>query len=135
MMAHRKLPAFTPENRAFWQGGAEGRLLIHRCRACVRWFHPPSPVCPRCHSLDVGPEPVSGRGAVLSFTVNHQVWTPELTEPFVIAIVELDEQSGLRLVSNVINCAPEDVTIGTRLRVTFLECEDVWLPQFERDEA
>jgi uncharacterized OB-fold protein len=129
----RKLPRLTAENRPFWQGGAEGQLLIHRCRECIRWFHPPAPVCPNCNAIDVGPEPVSGRGIVLSCTVNHQAWVPELVEPYSIAIVELSEQPGLRFLTNIIGCPPEDVTIGMAVRVSFLECEDVWLPQFERD--
>jgi uncharacterized OB-fold protein len=129
----RKLPLLTPENRAFWQGGEQGRLLIHRCRGCHRWFHPPAPVCPRCNSTDVGPEPVSGRGMVASFTVNRQAWVPDLAEPYVIAIVELDEQPGLRFVTNIVGMPPDEVTIGLRVRVAFLHCEDVWLPQFEKE--
>ena len=37
----RMLPALTPRNRAFWTGGASGRLLIQRCADCDRWVHPP----------------------------------------------------------------------------------------------
>lgn len=129
----RKLPLITAENRAFWRGGAEGNLLIHRCRTCSRWFHPPAPVCPECNSTDVSPQPVSGRGSVYSFTINHQAWIPELAEPYAIAIVELDEQLGLRFLSNIVGCVPDEVTSGLRVRVTFLPCEDIWLPQFEKD--
>lgn len=129
----RKLPLITAENRAFWRGGAEGDLLIHRCLTCNRWFHPPAPVCPECNSIDVKPQPVSGRGSVYSFTINHQAWIPELAEPYVIAIVELDEQPGLRFLSNIVGCAPDEVMIGLRVRVIFLPCEDIWLPQFEKD--
>lgn len=131
----RKLPLLTPENRAFWQGGARGELRIYRCRACSRWFHPPAPVCPACNALDVGPEPVSGHGAVVSFTINEQAWTPELSEPYAIAIVELDEQPGLRFLTNIVGSPAADIAIGMRVSVTFLECEDVWLPQFERAAA
>jgi len=131
----RKLPLLTPENRAFWQGGADGQLLIHRCRACNRWFHPPAPVCPTCNSLDVGPESVSGRGTVVSFTINHQAWTPDLSEPYVIAIVELDEQPALRFLTNIVDSPVNEIAIGMRVSVTFLQCEDVWLPQFRKEAA
>jgi len=132
---HRKLPRLTPENRAFWQGGAQGQLLIHRCRTCRRWFHPPAPVCPKCTARDVGPEPVSGHGTVISFTINHQQWVPALSEPYVVAIVELDEQPGLRFLTNIVGSAPEEVAIGMRVSVTFLACDDIWLPQFEKEVA
>lgn len=126
----RKLPALTPDTAPFWQGGAHGVLQIHRCAACARWFHPPGPICPRCGSFDVAAEPVSGRGKVLSFTVNHQAWTAELKAPYVVAIIELAEQAGLRVLSNVVDCAPEDVTIDMPVQVRFEHHEDVWLPLF-----
>ncbi|MCL5042106.1 MAG: Zn-ribbon domain-containing OB-fold protein [Gammaproteobacteria bacterium] len=129
----RKLPALNADNRPFWQGGENHALLIHRCGACSRYFHPPSPVCPACASLEVGPQPVSGKGKVVSFTINHQPWTPELKEPFVIAIVELDEQEGLRFVTNIEDTPAEAVHIGMSVRVRFLQEEDVWLPLFIKD--
>jgi uncharacterized OB-fold protein len=131
----RKLPALTPENSAFWQGGEAGRLMIHRCRDCSRWFHPPAPVCPRCTSRSVGPEPVSGKGRVYSFTINRQAWDPSVAEPYVVAIVELEEQQGLRFVSNIVGCAPEAVRFDMGVRVKFLHQDDVWLPLFEPAEA
>ncbi|MDB5424603.1 MAG: hypothetical protein JWQ29_2019 [Phenylobacterium sp.] len=128
----RKLPQLTAETEAFWHGGESGQLLIYRCRACRTWFHPPGPVCRACASMDVGPEPVSGRGKVVTYTINRQAWTPGLEVPFVIAIVELVEQAGLRFLSNVINCPPEEVEIDMPVQVTFEQQEDIWLPLFER---
>lgn len=126
----RKLPALTPDTAPFWQGGAQGVLNIHRCAACTRWFHPPAPICPRCGSFEVGAQPVSGRGKVLTFTVNHQPWTPELKDPYVVAIVELAEQAGLRVLSNVVDCAVDRVAIDMPVQVRFEQHEDVWLPLF-----
>jgi uncharacterized OB-fold protein len=130
---NRKLPALNPDNSAFWTGGESGKLLIHRCTPCQRYFHPPAPVCPYCTSYDVAPAAVSGQGKVLSFTVNHQQWVPGLEVPYVVAIVELAEQDGLHFLSNVVGCAPDEVTIDMPVHVTFLQVEDVWLPLFERD--
>jgi uncharacterized OB-fold protein len=128
----RKLPALTPDNRAFWQGGAEGRLQMHHCDACARFFHPPAPICPRCLSLEVGPRAVSGRGKVLTYTVNHQAWRADLQLPYVVAIVELADQEGLRFVSNIVGTEPDQVAIGMPVQVRFEQVEDVWLPLFER---
>lgn len=128
----RKLPALTADNRAFWQGGAEGRLQMHHCDGCARFFHPPAPICPRCLSQHVAPRPVSGHGKVLTYTVNHQPWRPDLDQPYVVAIVELADQEGLRFVTNIVGTAPDQVGIGMPVRVCFEQVEDVWLPLFER---
>lgn len=128
----RKLPALTPDTAPFWQGGSDGVLRIHHCEPCREFFHPPAPICPRCASFDVAPRAVSGRGRVVSFTVNHQAWTPELALPYVVAIVELVEQAGLRFVSNIVACDPDAVKIDLPVKVRFEQIEDVWLPLFER---
>lgn len=128
----RKLPALTPDNSAFWQGGADGQLRMHHCDACAQFFHPPAPVCPRCLSADVAPEPVSGAGKVLTCTVNHQPWRADLKEPYVVAIVELVEQAGLRFVTNIVGMPPDEVFIGMPVQVRFEQHEDVWLPLFEK---
>jgi uncharacterized OB-fold protein len=128
----RKLPALTPENRAFWQGGADKELRMHYCVECFRFFHPPAPICPRCLSEDVAPKAVSGAGKVVTFTVNQQPWRADLKDPYVVAIVELAEQAGLRFVTNIVGMAPEDVFIDMPVSVRFEQVEDVWLPLFER---
>lgn len=129
----RKLPALNADTTAFWQGGRDGQLLIHYCTPCARYFHPPAPVCPHCASFEIGPRAVTGRGKVLSHTINHQQWLPGLEVPYVVAIVALDDQAGLRLVSNIVGCPPAEVHIDMPVSVTFLQQEDVWLPLFERN--
>ena len=127
----RLLPHLTPLNRHFWTGGADGELRFLRCGACRTWIHPPSPRCPACLSTQVGPEAVSGRGVVFSYTFNHQPWVPAPDHPYPIAIVELEEQPGLRLTTNLVNCAPEAVRVGLPVRVVFEQHEDVFVPLFE----
>ena len=128
----RVLPAVTPENEHFWRGGAAGELRFLRCRACRHYIHPPSPLCPECLSRELAPEAVSGRATLLTYTVNHQPWIPGFDPPYVIAIVELPEQRGLRLTTNLVNCREEEIAIGMPLRVRFEAAGDgVFLPLFE----
>jgi uncharacterized OB-fold protein len=133
----RVLPRVTPENEHFWRGGREGKLQFLRCRSCGWWLHPPSPVCPQCWSRDVAPDAVSGRATVHTFTINHQPWIPTFDPPYVVAIVELPEQEGLRLTTNIVGCEPDEVSIGMPVRVRFEHYDDdgyeVWLPLFEPD--
>jgi uncharacterized OB-fold protein len=130
----RARPDDDPLARFFWASGADGQLRILRCGECGYFSHPPTSRCPRCHSDHMDPEVVSGRGAVHTYTVNVQQWVPDQV-PFVIAIVTLDEQDDLRLTTNLLDVAPEDVTIGMRVRATFLHRHDVWYPLFVSEEA
>jgi uncharacterized OB-fold protein len=131
--AGRILPLVTDENRAFWTGGARGELLILRCRACGRWIHPPTSSCAACGG-ELRAEPVSGRGTVFTFTVNAQPFDSTIPLPYVIALVELVEQADLRLLTNVVNCAPGDVTIGMPVHVIFEDRGEIFLPVFEPEE-
>lgn len=125
----RTLPLLEPESAFFWTSGADGVLQIQHCHTCGHWQHPPLPLCPRCHGDDVAPRPVSGRGRVKSFTVNHQPWMPGMAVPFVFAAIELEEQPELYVLSNVLG--PVDaVRGGMAVEVCFERCDDVWLPLF-----
>jgi uncharacterized protein len=126
----RTLPAIDAENEYFWRAGADGLLRILRCGACGFWIHPPSPICRRCHSKIVAPEPVSGRGIVFAYTVNHHQWRPDMEVPFTFATVELAEQQHLRVSTQIVGCIPEDVYVGMSVEVQFLAIGDVWLPLF-----
>jgi acetyl-CoA acetyltransferase/uncharacterized OB-fold protein len=126
----RVLPAVTPENEHFWSGGADGELRILRCQSCGWWIHPPSPICPVCLGKELQPEATTGRGVIHTFTVNWQPWYPNLDPPYVIAIVELDDQPGLRLTTNLLGVEPDDVSIGMPVEVTFEDWDGVWLPFF-----
>lgn len=129
----RPLPQLDDTNRDFWTGGSVGELRITRCADCGRWTHPPQPRCPFCRGTRVAPEPVSGRGTLYTYTVNHHQWYPTMPPPYVVGIVQLAEQDDLRLTAGVTGCAVDDVHIGLPLRVVFLRLEDVWLPYFEPD--
>lgn len=124
------LPPLTDANRAFWTGGADGRLHIQRCTSCGRWQHPPADVCEACGG-GVEAEPVSGTGTVFTFTVNHQPFNPDVPVPYVIAIVVLDEQDDLRLMTNLVGIEPDDVRVGMPVRVAFEQRDEHWVPVFE----
>jgi len=129
---YRIPPLLTDLNREFWIGGEVGELRIWRCRTCDEWLHPPSPVCRKCHSTDVGFDVASGRATVSTFSINHYQWSAQAgRDPYVIAIVELEEDPGLRLITNIVGCGVGEVRIGQRVQVIFRSFDDVWLPLFE----
>jgi uncharacterized OB-fold protein len=73
---------------------------------------------------------VSGRGQVYTYTVNQRAWSPGLDVPYVIAIVELEEQVDLRLMTNIVGCAAEDVSIDMAVQVEFREQGAAYAPVF-----
>jgi uncharacterized protein len=134
----RMLPAFDDRNRAFWTGGADGQLRVPFCAQCGVWVSPVAPECPACDGV-LESRPVSGRGTVFTYTVNHQPFNPAVPVPYVIAIVELDEQSDLRIASNIVDCEPDSVYIGLPVEVRFerqdVGDESVYMPVFVPQRA
>ena len=129
----RMLPKLTDDNRAFWTGGADGQLHIAWCARCERWVQPPAANCPDCQGELVA-RAVSGRGTVLTYTVNHQRFMPTVPVPYVIAIVELEEQEDLRIATNIVDCEPCSVHIGLPVDVRFerheVDGDTVYFPLF-----
>ncbi len=129
----RMLPALNDHNRAFWTGGADGELLIAWCAACERWVQPPVVACRDCDGPLVA-RAVSGRGTVFTYTVNYQPFMSTVPVPYVIAIVELDEQSDLRIATNIVDCEPNSVSVGLPVEVRFehhhVDGDSIYFPVF-----
>ena len=130
-MPLRIVPTLSDLNRGFWTSGSDDELRLRRCENCRFWVHPPGPMCPRCRNRALRWETTSGNATLFTFTINHKAWNPEIPVPYVIGIVELPEQEGLRLTSNIVNCGVDVVRIGMPLRVTFEQQEEFFLPLFE----
>jgi uncharacterized OB-fold protein len=127
------LPKLHEDNRAFWTGGGDGQLMVARCAQCGLWVNPPAPDCPDCGGALVA-QPVSGLGTVFTYTINYQPFNPAVPVPYVIAIVQLDEQPDLRIASNIVDCEPDSVYIGLPVEVRFerheADNESVYVPVF-----
>ena len=134
MATPRVLPRLDGENRFFWTGGADGKLRLLRCQDCAAFIHPPRPVCRQCLSENVAPEVVAGTGTVDTFTVNCQEWRPGLEVPYVIARVAIDGAPGVYLTTNIVGCSVDAVQIDDRVRVTFEQQGEIYLPLFEKIE-
>lgn len=117
------MPNPSALTRPFWEGATEHRLLIMRCQACRFWLHPPRPICRQCRSWDVKPEEVAGRGQLYTYTVSttpfHPYWADKV--PYVVAVVQLEEQTDLRVITNVVECPAADLRVGLPLEVTYVD--------------
>jgi uncharacterized OB-fold protein len=123
-------PAPDNTSKPFWQAGAYGELRVQRCSSCLVYHHPPGVRCANCGSRKLAFEAVSGHGTIYSFVVNHQQWHPSYPTPYVIASVELLEQPGLRLITNIVDCDLDDVVIGMPVSVVFEPLGAYFVPLF-----
>jgi uncharacterized OB-fold protein len=126
----RMLPELTDANRPFWTSGGTGQWSLPWCSECSLYIHPGQPRCPRCLNDSLAPRPVSGRGSVFTFTVSNYQWLPGWATPYVAAIIELDDQAGLRVTSNLVGVEAADVRIGMPVEVTFSQQGEYWVPLF-----
>lgn len=128
-MATRLPPTISADTKFFWDGLRENKLLIQQCDGCGTLRHPPRPMCPQCRSLDWTAIESSGHGTVYSYVMPHQPRFPFFDYPYVVALVELEE--GVRLVSNLTDIDPADITVGMPVEVYFQTFDgDLALHQF-----
>jgi uncharacterized protein len=130
----RRIPTLHELNRGFWTAGHDNTLRLRHCAHCGYWVHPPRPICPRCWGRELPWDATSGRATLYSYTINRKAWNPEVTVPYVIGMVELPEQAGLRMTTNIVHCDPDDVHIGMALRVVFEQHGEHFVPLFEPDK-
>ena len=126
----RPLPTVSPLAQPFWDACAEGRLVIQRCSECDRLRHYPQELCPNCQSSDYDWSELSGRGSIYSYTISHRAFHPAWKDrvPYAVVTVELDE--GVRMVSELMEADPSDVEIDRRVEVSFRELEGFGLAPF-----
>jgi uncharacterized protein len=139
--AARLLPQPDEDSAPFWDGCAAGELRVQRCGACGRRRMPPRPMCPSCRSLSADWGAMSGRGRIWSWVVAHPpLLEPYASEaPYVVAVVELDDDPAIRLVGNLVTrpggplgeIDPTVVEIGAAVDVCFAPPIDgIALPQW-----
>jgi uncharacterized protein len=121
------------DSAAHYRGRLERRLLINRCTACGLWQHPPYPICPKCWSTEVVATAVAGTGTIHLAVFLHQgppAPGVDYAIPHPVITVELDEQPGLRFTSTVIDSGNDQITIGARVTLDWIERDDVPVPVF-----
>jgi len=123
------LPRPTELSQVHWDGCREGKLRVQRCRSCATYVFIPQPCCTHCQSTALAWVETSGRGVVYSYTVVHRAPRPQFSAPYIVAIVAMEE--GWHMLSNVVDCAPQDMAIGLAVTVRFKRMNDeITLPYF-----
>jgi uncharacterized OB-fold protein len=127
-VALRALPAPDNASRHYWQRAADGQLVVQRCTSCGSFQFYPRALCVTCAGetewLDA-----SGRGTLYTYTIIRQNRSPAFAAlaPYAVGMVELEE--GVRMMSNIVDCDVDQLSVGMALEVLLLKAaDDVGLP-------
>lgn len=124
-------PMADSDSVGWWEQAAQHRLVVQRCSDCSHMRLPPAPICPKCRSDAAEWHEVSGSGVLYTYTVVHRPVAADQELPFVIAVIELTGAGGLRMISNMVECAPEDLRIGMAVEVVWEDMSaDLAVPRF-----
>ena len=100
----KQSPVPEEVDKPFWDAANEDRLVVQNCTECDRLQHPPAASCSECSSGDnLEWKEMSGRGRVYGYGVMYDCPVIILAEdqPFNIAVVELEEDPGIKMLSHL----------------------------------
>ena len=143
MRADFPLPDVDWEPTApFWEGASRRQLLIPRCDACSSYAWYPRGECRQCEGESFTWRAMSGRGRLFAWTVVRHPFLPQFADrlPYLPALVALEEDPGVRLVTAMVDCRPEELAFDMAVRVVWREMSfpssprAVTAPYFTPDE-
>ena len=123
-----------PIMRPFWDGARERTLMLQRDRRSGTMHWPPKPLYWNGGELEWFA--ASGKGTVYTYVVAYEPFLPAFMHllPHIMVVVETEE--GPRIVGHMIECRPEEMSFGMKVRVAFKDLTDqVTLPVWEPDRS
>ncbi|MBS4189481.1 OB-fold domain-containing protein [Bacillus sp. FJAT-49705] len=125
-------PTMTLISKPFWDAVAKHEFQLQKCSDCHKWVFYPRGHCPECWSDNLIWEIASGKGRLKTWSVvhkpGHSGWD-EVT-PYAIGLIELEE--GPTMMSHLLIESDEDLIIDLPFEVSYMKCNDVWLPFFKK---
>ena len=104
----------------FWDSLRNGKISFPQCQDCgkVHWY--PMSRCPHCYSEKLGWQAIAGEATLYSWTTVLRTMSADKPAPYTVGLVEFEEVPGVRLITNVIDAAPETLEFGMRLAPAFI---------------
>ena len=116
MTTVRPSPILGVYEKPFWDKVQERELHLQRC-SNGHFRYPPGPSCPRCLATNFDWELISGRGELISWTVFHRQYFPDLPVPYTVVCGATEE--GPLLIANLANPGGQPLQLGMPLRIVF----------------
>ena len=109
-------------DKPFWDACNKEVLVVQNCTVCDRMQHPPKEKCSGCNSSDNFEwREMSGKGTISTYIVVHDtpVTILQAEQPFNVAVVKLDEDPGITMLSHLPGTPVDEVPIGAKVEVEF----------------
>jgi uncharacterized OB-fold protein len=97
----------------FYDHLREGRLTTTRCSKCDHIAWPPRIICPKCVSDQLRWEDFPDAGRIYAYTVQTGGNPPGFPRSLIFALIDFD--NGLRIISQLVDCKPEEVEVGSEV--------------------
>jgi uncharacterized protein len=126
----KPVPETQPWSEKFWEGAKQGKLLIQFCNDCNSFIFYPRKFCPECWSGNLDWKETSGKAKIYTYSTAYSMVEPKFMDelPYTIAYVDLDE--GVRMMTRIVECKPEEITFDLEVEVVFHEQNGFFLPFF-----
>ena len=131
----KSLPKINPVDAPFWQGAANDKFLLQKCKSCGKVQFFPRVACVDCFGELAWIES-KGTGKIHTFTLVRVPRNPAFKDevPYVVAIVATAE--GPHLLTRIAGVASAEMRVGIKVRVKIEKsAEGVALPVFEPEAA
>ena len=126
----KPVPVTQPWSEKFWEGTKQGKLLIQVCKDCKSNIFYPRKFCPECWSGNLDWIEGSGKAKIYTFSTAYSMVEPKFMDELPYTIAYVDLQEGIRMMTRIVECKPEDIKLGIDVEVVFHERGGYFLPYF-----
>jgi uncharacterized OB-fold protein len=126
----KPIPETQPWSEKFWEGTKQRKLLIQICKDCKSKIFYPRKFCPECWSGNLDWIEASGKATILTFSTAYSMVEPKFMDELSYTIAYVDLEEGIRMMTRIVECKPEDIKFDMEVEVVFHEREGFFLPYF-----
>ena len=126
----KPVPVTQPWSEKFWEGTKQGKLFIQVRKDCKSKIFYPRKFCPECWSGNLDWIEASGKAKIYTFSTAYSMVEPKFMDELPYTIAYVDLQEGIRMMTRIVECKPEDIKLGMDVEVVFHERGGYFLPYF-----
>ena len=131
----KSLPKINPVDAPFWQGAANNKFLLQKCKSCGKVQFFPRVACVDCFG-EMDWIEAKGTGKIHTFTLVREPRNPAFKEEVPIYYINVILDEGVIIESRLVGDSREKVKMGDRVKVVYQATQDpaIKLPCFELAE-